>query len=128
MEDIITRIKEYMEARKLNGASLARKIDMSSVTVNQYLSGKRDRVSWEFISRILDADDKLSADWLARGKGEMDTKSSNESSRELADAKVKMLVQEGVIDRLMKLIGDKMDGKKPDKDELIVQKKEFKLG
>lgn len=127
MEDIITRIKEYMEARKLNGASLARKIDMPSVTVNQYLSGKRDRVSWEFISRILDADDQLSADWLTRGKGEMDAKSSNESSRELADAKVKMLVQEGVIDRLMKLIGDKMDNN-VHSDEIVKKKWESKLG
>lgn len=129
MEEINIRIKEYVAARKLNGTSLARELDFSPVSVNQWLSGKR-KVSWEFIQAILNNDEKLSSDWLTRGKGEMyeSKTNSNESSsqitRELADAKVKMVVQEGIIDKLLKVIGGKIE----DRQKIIVEKYESNAG
>ena len=127
MEDIISRIKTYMASKELTGSSLARKLSISSVTVNQYLSGKR-KVSWEFVSALLDYDKELSSEWLTRGIGDMIIANSNESepqiTRELADAKVKMLVQEGIIDKLLGLIGRKMEGSQ----EVITQKHERMLG
>lgn len=129
MEEVITRIKEYVAKRKLNGASLARELGMSSVSVNQWLSEKR-KVSWEFVQAILNNDERLSAEWLTRGKGEMYVSQINsneynkEISNELADAKVKMLVQEGIIDRLSKIIENKIDNKQ----EFVKEKWEGKLG
>lgn len=129
MEEINVRIKEYVAARKLNGTSLARELGFSPVSVNQWLSGKR-KVSWEFVQAILNNDEKLSSDWLTRGKGEMyeSETNSNESStqitRELADAKVKMVVQEGIIDKLLKVIGGKIE----DRQKFVVEKHESNVG
>ena len=124
MEEIITRIKEYVAARKLNGASFARELGMSSVSVNQWLSEKR-KVSWEFIQAILNNDEKLSANWLTRGIGEMYAKEINsneynqEISNELADAKMKMLIKDGIIRELKDMILEKNKCKEDDKDKFI---------
>lgn len=124
MEEIITRIKEYVAARKLNGASFARELGMSSVSVNQWLSEKR-KVSWEFVQAILNNDEKLSANWLTRGIGEMYAKEINsneynqEISNELADAKMKMLIKDGIIRELKDMILEKNKCKEDDKDKFI---------
>lgn len=124
MEEIITRIKEYVAARKLNGASFARELGMSSVSVNQWLSEKR-KVSWEFIQAILNNDEKLSANWLTRGIGEMYAKEINSNeynqdiSNELADAKMKMLIKDGIIRELKDMILEKNKCKEDEKDKFI---------
>lgn len=124
MEEIITRIKEYVAARKLNGASFARELGMSSVSVNQWLSEKR-KVSWEFVQAILNNDEKLSANWLTRGIGEMYAKEINsneynqEISNELADAKMKMLIKDGIIRELKDMILEKNKYKEGDKDKFV---------
>lgn len=124
MEEIITRIKEYVAARKLNGASFARELGMSSVSVNQWLSEKR-KVSWEFVQAILNNDEKLSANWLTRGIGEMYAKEINsneynqEISNELADAKMKMLIKDGIIRELKDMILEKNKCKEDNKDKFI---------
>lgn len=124
MEEIITRIKEYVAARKLNGASFARELGMSSVSVNQWLSEKR-KVSWEFVQAILNNDEKLSANWLTRGIGEMYAKEINsneynqEISNELADAKMKMLIKDGIIRELKDMILEKNKCKEDEKDKFI---------
>lgn len=124
MEEIITRIKQYVAARKLNGASFARELGMSSVSVNQWLSEKR-KVSWEFVQAILNNDEKLSANWLTRGIGEMYAKETNsneynqEISNELADAKMKMLIKDGIIRELKDMILEKNKCKEDDKDKFI---------
>ena len=124
MEEIITRIKEYVAARKLNGASFARELGMSSVSVNQWLSEKR-KVSWEFVQAILNNDEKLSANWLTRGIGEMYAKEINsneynqEISNELADTKMKMLIKDGIIRELKDMILEKNKCKEDDKDKFI---------
>ncbi len=127
MEDIISRIKAYMDSKHLSGTSLARELDMSAVSVNQYLSGKR-KVSWEFVSNLLNYDKGLSSEWLTRGIGEMYSSNSNEPTprltRELADAKVKILVQEGIIDKLLNVIG----GKIADRSEIVTEKYESNVG
>lgn len=124
MEEIITRIKEYVAARKLNGASFARELGMSSVSVNQWLSEKR-KVSWEFVQAILNNDEKLSANWLTRGIGEMYAKEINsnecnqEISNELADAKMKMLIKDGIIRELKDMILEKNKCKEDEKDKFV---------
>lgn len=124
MEEIITRIKEYVAARKLNGASFARELGMSSVSVNQWLSEKR-KVSWEFVQAILNNDEKLSANWLTRGIGEMYAKEINsneynqEISNELEDAKMKMLIKDGIIRELKDMILEKNKCKEDEKDKFI---------
>lgn len=125
MGDVVIRIKEYMDSKNLSGTSFARELGMSSVSVNQYLSGKR-KVSWEFISAILDYDDKLSAEWITRGRGEMYSSptNSNESEsktlRELADAKMQLLVKEGVIKELKDVIIGRNGGEIPDERMSLV--------
>ena len=130
MEEINARIKEYVAVGKLNGASFARKLKMNPVSVNQWLTGKR-KVSWEFVQAILDNDKELSSDWLTRGIGKMyeDKNNSNESNlqitRELADAKVKILIQEGIIDRLSKILENRID---TNNNTFVKEKYEQKLG
>lgn len=125
MGDVVIRIKEYMDSKNLSGTSFARELGMSSVSVNQYLSGKR-KVSLEFISAILDYDDKLSAEWITRGRGEMYSSptNSNESEsktlRELADAKMQLLVKEGVIKELKDVIIGRNGGEIPDERKSLV--------
>lgn len=125
MGDVVIRIKEYMDSKNLSGTSFARELGMSSVSVNQYLSGKR-KVSLEFISAILDYDDKLSAEWITRGRGEMYSSptNSNESEsktlRELADAKIQLLVKEGVIKELKDVIIGRNGGEIPDERKSLV--------
>lgn len=121
MEEILERIKHYMEVEKLNGASLGRLIGMSTQTVNQYLSHKRG-ISLEFIVSILNNCDKMSSEWLLRGRGEIYVrKDSNEYIRqlekELADVKVENLVQKGVTEKLCKIIEEKMNVSSSDKEK-----------
>lgn len=103
-----------MTLKKLTGSSLAKELNMSSVSVNQWLSGKR-KPSWEFISAILNLDKSISSEWLTRGEGVMMKEDSNESScsemKELSEMKVKMLVQEGVIKELRAIILEKNNKK-----------------
>lgn len=113
MDDIINRLKAYLAAKKLSGTALGKEVGRSPVTVNQYLSGRRQSVPCDFIADVLAHYPDLSAEWLTRGVGDMIiVPNSNESvqkiTRELADAKVKMIVQEGVIDKLLKVIGGKI--------------------
>lgn len=108
MEKIISRIKEYIDYRKISVRAYAKEIGMSPQTIGQYLNGKRPSVSLEFVYNILKADDKLSAEWLIRGRGDMYKIDSNEYTKELAAIKVRMLAQDGVIDRLTKIIESRM--------------------
>ena len=126
MEELVKRINEIREYYKLSGRALAAKIDMKYTTINNYLNGTKDP-SAEFLRRLKSTFLDISADWLLVGEGSMfkDEKPSNEEiTRELADAKVRMLVQEGIIDRLSKIIENKIDGKQ----EFIKEKWEGKLG
>lgn len=107
MEEIISRIKEYIDYRKISVRAYAKEIGMSPQTIGQYLNGKRS-VSLEFVYNILKADDKLSAEWLIRGRGDMYKIDSNEYAKELAAIKVRTLAQDGVIDRLTKIIESRM--------------------
>lgn len=109
MEEIISRIKDYIEYRKISVNAFAKEIgDMSPQTIRQYLNGKRSSVSLEFVYNILKTDEKLSAEWLIRGRGDMYKIDSNEYAKELAAIKVRMLAQDGVIDRLTKIIESRM--------------------
>ena len=131
MEDIIKRLNLIKEHYKLSGSGLARTIGMSVTSVNCFLAGK-SKVSGEFLCGLLNAFPSISAEWLMRGNGTMfieDVQSSDQAlTKELADTRIKLLVQEGIAKELRDMILEKNNGKKSDKDEIITQKWEEKLG
>ena len=115
----------------MSGSGLARTIGMSVTSVNCFLAGK-SKVSGEFLCGLLNAFPSISAEWLMRGNGTMfieDVQSSDQAlTKELADTRIKLLVQEGIAKELRDMILEKNNGKKSDKDEIITQKWEEKLG
>lgn len=70
-DDMITRIKEILDCVARGNASLfARDINISQVTLNNYMLGKR-KPSLEVCTKILAAFPDISAEWLLRGEGSM---------------------------------------------------------
>jgi len=128
MDDIVNRLNIIKKYYKLSGNGLAKIIDMSVTSVNCFFAGK-SKVSGEFLCKLLDAYPSISAEWLMRGNGNMlieDKPTTDEKlMKELADMKVKLLVQTGVTDRICKILEDRIDH---NKDEVITQKWEGKLG
>lgn len=126
MEGLKERINEIKDHYRLSNRGFANALGTKPAATNNYLNGTKEP-SMEFVDAILSKYVDISADWLLRGKGTMfysEEPSNEEITRELADAKVRMLVQEGIIDRLSKIIENKIDGKQ----EFIKEKWEGKLG
>ena len=127
MDDIVKRLNIIKEHYKLSGSGLARQIGMSVTSVNCFFAGK-SKVSGEFLCSLLNAYPSVSAEWLMRGNGNMlieDKPTTDEKlKKELADMKVKLLVQTGVTDRICKILEDKIDH---NKGEVITQKWEGKF-
>ena len=68
----------------------------------------------EFVDRILSTYVDVSAEWLLRGVGSMfkEDKPTDEALlKELADMKVKLLVQEGITKELRDMLLEKNNGK-----------------
>ena len=130
MEELVKRINEIREYYKLSGRALAAKIDMKYTTINNYLNGTKDP-SVEFLRRLKSTFLDISADWLLVGEGSMfkeNKPTDEEVTKELADAKVKMLVKDGIIKELKDLILEKNSGKKTSQDEIVTQEWEEKFG
>ena len=72
MEQIITRIRQFLETRKLSVNQLAKEIGMEQTTVNRQLTGAR-AVSLTLVTAILSRFPDVSAEWLLRGRGGMVT-------------------------------------------------------
>lgn len=110
MSDIRERLNELKSYYKLSGSALAKRADVNTTSVNCFLSGKSSP-SYDFLSKLLDAFPSVSAEWLLRGKGNMliEAKSEVESqiAKELADAKTKLLVQEGITKELRDMLLEK---------------------
>lgn len=112
MEGLRERINEVKDHYRLSNRGFATALGTKPAATNNYLNGTKEP-SLDFVNAILSKYVDISADWLMRGKGTMfyeDKPSSEEITRELADAKVKMLVQEGVIERLTKILENKTNG------------------
>lgn len=121
MEELVKRINEVREHYKLSGRALAIKLDMKYTTINNYLNGTKDP-SAEFLMRLKSTFLDISADWLLAGEGSMfksNKPSDEEITKELANAKVQMLVKDGIIKELKDMILEKNNGKESDKDKFI---------
>lgn len=67
---MITRISEIMQTKGYNPNSFATKLRMNPQTVGKYLKGE-NKVSLDFVTRIVCTFDDIDANWLITGVGEM---------------------------------------------------------
>ena len=99
---------------RLSNRGLAEAIGAKPAATNNYLNGTKEP-SLEFVDKILSTYIDVSADWLLRGKGTMfyeEDKPTDEALlKELAEAKVKLLVQEGITKELRDMLLEKNNGK-----------------
>ena len=71
MNEIISRLKEFISYAQLTPRAFAIKIGFNYSTLNNYLTGRRTTIDIELISKTISTFDNLSVEWLLRGKGEM---------------------------------------------------------
>jgi len=111
MEGIKERINEIKDYYRLSNRGFAAAIGAKPAATNNYLNGTKEP-SLEFVNAILSKYIDISADWLLRGKGSMfyeDKPISNEKLlKELTDAKVQLLIKEGIVKELKDIIYSKM--------------------
>lgn len=69
-EDVLERIKSFINHSSLSKSAFASSIKMEQTTVNNQLLGKRS-ISIDLILSILDAYPRISSEWLLRGTGAM---------------------------------------------------------
>jgi len=68
--DIINRINQIIEAKRLSGREFAAIIGSKPNTFNQQINSKRS-VSYETVKKILSTFEDISSEWLLRGEGDM---------------------------------------------------------
>lgn len=113
MKDIVGRVNELRNYNNLSGRAFAAKIGMKYTTVNNYLNGTKDP-TLDFIMHIKSTFMDVSYDWLLNGVGSMfkEDKPTDEALlKELAEMKVKLLVQEGITKELRDMLLEKNNGK-----------------
>ena len=113
MKDIVERVNELRNYNNLSGRAFAAKIGMKYTTVNNYLNGTKDP-TLDFIMHIKSTFIDISYDWLLNGVGSMfkEDKPNDEALlKELAEMKVKLLVQEGITKELRDMLLEKNNGK-----------------
>lgn len=71
MNEIISRLKEFISYAQLTPRAFAIKIGFNYSTLNNYFTGRRTTIDIELISKTISTFDNLSVEWLLRGKGEM---------------------------------------------------------
>lgn len=112
MEGLVQRLNEVCEYYRLSIRGFAEKLELNYTTIFNYMKGTK-APSAEFLCKIKSTFVDISADWLLVGEGSMfkeKAQTTEQITRELADAKIKMLVQEGVIDRLTKILSEGREG------------------
>jgi transcriptional regulator with XRE-family HTH domain len=72
--DVISRIKSLISLKAKSEREFAMRIGVNQVTLNNYTMERR-KVSYEIIEAILKAFPEISAEWLMRGVGDMETSS-----------------------------------------------------
>lgn len=111
MEGLRDRINEVRDHYRLTNRGFADAIGAKPAATNNYLNGTKEP-SMEFIDRILTTYVDISADWLLCGRGSMfydaDKQTDEKLLKELAETKVKLLVQEGVVKELKQIISEKI--------------------
>lgn len=113
MDGLRDRINEVRDHYRLSNRGFAEAVGAKPAATNNYLNGTKEP-SLEFIDRILSTYVDVSAEWLLRGVGSMfkEDKPTDEAIlKELADMKVKLLVQEGITKELRDMLLEKNNGK-----------------
>ena len=113
MEGLRDRINEVRDHYRLSNRGFAEAIGAKPAATNNYLNGTKEP-SLEFVDKILSTYVDVSAEWLLRGVGSMfkEDKPTDEAVlKELADMKVKLLVQEGITKELRDMLLEKNNGK-----------------
>ena len=113
MEGLRDRINEVRDHYRLSNRGFAEAIGAKPAATNNYLNGTKEP-SLEFVDKILSTYVDVSAEWLLRGVGSMfkEDKPTDEAIlKELADMKVKLLVQEGITKELRDMLLEKNNGK-----------------
>ena len=113
MEGLRDRINEVRDHYRLSNRGFAEAVGAKPAATNNYLNGTKEP-SLEFIDRILSTYVDVSAEWLLRGIGSMfkEDKPTDEALlKELAEMKVKLLVQEGITKELRDMLLEKNNGK-----------------
>lgn len=103
------RINEVKDHYRLSNRGFADAIGAKLLLRTTILT---EEPSMEFIDRILTTYVDISADWLLCGRGSMfydaDKQTDEKLLKELAETKVKLLVQEGVVKELKQIISEKI--------------------
>jgi transcriptional regulator with XRE-family HTH domain len=113
MEGLRDRINEVRDHYRLSNRGFAEAIGAKPAATNNYLNGTKEP-SLEFVDKILSTYVDVSAEWLLRGVGSMfkeDKPTDDALLKELAEAKVKLLVQEGITKELRDMLLEKNNGK-----------------
>lgn len=113
MEGLRDRINEVRDHYRLSNRGFAEAVGAKPAATNNYLNGTKEP-SLEFVDRILSTYVDVSAEWLLRGIGSMfkEDKPTDEAMlKELAEMKVKLLVQEGITKELRDMLLEKNNGK-----------------
>ena len=107
MEGLRDRINVIRDHYRLSNRGFAEAIGAKPAATNNYLNGTKEP-SLEFVDKILSTYIDVSADRLLRGK---DKQTDEALLKELAEAKVKLLVQEGITKELRDMLLEKNNGK-----------------
>ncbi len=110
MEELVKRINEVRDYYKLSGRALAIKLGLKYTTVNNYLNGVK-APSAEFLVALKSIFLDISADWLLVGEGSMfkEKQPSYDSlMKELAAAKMELLVQKGITEGIKDILVGKL--------------------
>lgn len=113
MDGLRDRINEVRDHYRLSNRGFAEAVGAKPAATNNYLNGTKEP-SLEFVDRILSTYVDVSAEWLLRGVGSMfveDKPTDDALLKELAEAKVKLLVQEGITKELRDMLLEKNNGK-----------------
>lgn len=122
MEEIKNRINEVKDYYRLSNRGFAAAIGTKPAATNNYLNGTKEP-SLEFVMAILSKYIDISADWLLKGEGDMfkqDKPTDEKLMREVADLKMKLMVQQGITKELREMILEKNNGQIPDERKSLV--------
>ncbi len=122
MDGLRDRINEVRDHYRLSNRGFAEAVGAKPAATNNYLNGTKEP-SLEFVDRILSTYVDISAEWLLRGVGSMfkEDKPTDEAIlKELADMKVKLLVQEGITKELRDMLLEKNNGKIAEEHKSLV--------
>lgn len=114
MAEIKDRLNEIKDYYRMSNRAFGDAVGQKPAATNNYMNGTKEP-SLGFISKVLSTFMDISAEWLMRGDGPMLIKerglSDGSIAKELAEIKVKLLVQEGITKELRDIILEKNGGK-----------------